>query len=214
VDGQDAKSLIGYDWDSTLPGRQRLYLHWLVDGHYETESVDVDNGQYIMPEWFGPWGLEIAGTTFELDHPRAYIPLGQGLVWLGQMRDNARNFSPGQRVELIQEFAAMQPILSDLVVSLRLVGYGEDGRSWAWWDLDDGVPAMGAIPTLKWIAGSQVRHPVYSTVSPDARPGQQSEPLLLLYDAFTSRQLPILDERITQQAPWIPAGKVPITDKS
>jgi len=210
ADGQDGKTLIGYDWDSTLPGQQRLYLHWSIDGSYETQSVDVDGGRYGMPDWFGPWGLIIAGTAFELDRPSAYVPLGQGLVWLGQSRDEERSFSPGARVRLSQDFTTARPVLSDQVVSLRLVGYQEDGRSWAWWDLDDGVPAMGAIPTLKWIAGSRVRQPVYSTISPDARPGQQSEPLLLLYDAFTSRQLPILDERITQLAPWIPLGRIPI----
>ncbi|MFN2223297.1 MAG: DUF2723 domain-containing protein [Candidatus Promineifilaceae bacterium] len=211
---QDERTLIGYDWDSTLPGKQRLYLHWSVDGGYQTQIVDVDGGQYAMPAWFGPWGVEIAGSLFELDRSSAYIPFGQGLIWLGQSRDKARSFSPGERVRLSQEFTTSRPVLSDLIVSLRLVGYQEDGKSWAWWDLDDGVPAMGAIPTLKWIAGSRIHHPVYSTISPDARPEQQTEPLLLLYDAFTARQLPILDERITQLAPWIPLGKVPIVTES
>lgn len=211
---QDGKTLVGYDWDSTLPGRQRLYLHWSTDGGYETQQVDVDGGRYTMPSWFGPWGIEIRESAFELHRPSAYIPLGQGLVWLGQSRDQAQSFSPGERVRLTQEFTTARPVLSDLVISLRLVGYQADGIRWDWWDLDDGVPAMGAIPTLKWIAGSRVRHTVYSTISPDARPGQQSEPLLLLYDAFTSRRLPILDERITGVAPWIPLGKVPITPAS
>jgi hypothetical protein len=210
VGSQDERTLIGFDWDGTLPGRQRLYLHYSSAGGFETQTVDVDGGQYVLPAWFGPWGIEIAGTAFARQQPSAYVPLGQGLVWLGQSRDNTQSWTPGTRVRLGQEFAASRPVLSDQVISLRLVGYQADGQRWAWWDLDDSVPAMGAIPTLKWVSGSRVHHPVYSTISPDAQPGQPSEPLLLLYDAFTAHQLPILDEQITQRAPWIPIGRVPI----
>jgi hypothetical protein len=42
------------------------------------------------------------------------------------------------------------------MVSVRLIGLEPDGVHWAWWDLQDSVPAMGAIPTLKWIDGSLV----------------------------------------------------------
>jgi hypothetical protein len=133
---------------------------------------------------------------------------------LGSSRTGEQSFSPGHRVKLTERFTTSRPPLVDLVVSVRLVGYQEDGRSWDWWDLDDGVPAMGAIPTLKWIAGSRVDHTVYPTVSRDARPDQEAEPLLLLYDAFTSRQLPILDERITGSHQWIPLGRVRVSPDS
>ncbi|UCG24200.1 MAG: DUF2723 domain-containing protein [Chloroflexota bacterium] len=201
------RTLIGHDWDSTLPGRQRLYLHWSTAAGYETQSIDVDGGQYQMPPWNGPWGIEEEGSTFGLDRPAAYVPFGQGLVWLGQDVSGLDPVSSGQRLASPQWFTTSRPIMRDLVVSLRLVGYQEDGQSWDWWDLDDGVPALGAIPTLKWLSGSRVRAPVWSFVSSDARDGQEVEPLLVLYDAFTSRQLPVLDERYAQLAPWIPLGR-------
>ncbi len=201
------KTLIGYDWDSTLPGRQRLYLHWSAGAGYETQSIDVDGGQYQMPDWVGPWGIERDGATFGLDKPAAYVPFGQGLLWVGQDAISLDPVSPRQRLGLPQLFTTSRPILRDLVVSLRLVGYQEDGQNWDWWDLDDGVPAMGAIPTLKWLPGSRVRAPVWSVVSKDARDGQEVEPLLVLYDAFTSRRLPVLDERYAQLAPWLPLGR-------
>jgi hypothetical protein len=209
--GSDDKTLIGYDWDSTLPGRQRLHLHWSSESGYESQSVDVDGGRFAMPAWLGPWGIERDQSSFALHRPAAYVPFGQGLVWLGQSAGRIEPVVPGRRVSLPQYFTTSRPLLSDQVVSLRLVGYQEDGQTWHWWDLDDGVPAMGAIPTLKWIAGSLVRDPIHSMVSSDAWSGQEVEALLLLYDAFTSRQLPILDERYTQLAPWLPLGRTSIT---
>jgi hypothetical protein len=206
----DERTLIGYDWDSTLPDQRRLYLHWSTENGYETMTMDLDGEVYPFESWSGPWGIEIDQSSIDYQSG-AYVPFGEGLIWLGQSHDARQAFWPGNRVKLTQEFTTAKPILSDLVVSLRLVGYQEDGQSWDWWDLDDGVPAMGAIPTLKWIAGSRVRHSVWSTISPDAWPQQETEPLLLLYDAFTSRQLPILDERIAQRWPWIPLGRVAVT---
>jgi hypothetical protein len=67
---------------------------------------------------------------------------------------------------------------------------------------------MGAIPTLKWIGGTQVRAPHTLPINPQAQPGQQIGATLRLYDAFTNRPLPILDERITNQFAWIPLGKL------
>ena len=99
------------------------------------------------------------------------------------------------------------PITRDLVVSLRLVGFEEDGLHWDWWDLDDGVPAMGAIPTLKWIAGSTVVDSRISKVSERAASWQVIGPLLRLYDAFNQEALQILDENIEQEGPWIPLGR-------
>ncbi|MCP4424484.1 MAG: hypothetical protein GY803_08340 [Chloroflexi bacterium] len=98
--------------------------------------------------------------------------------------------------------------MRDLVVSVRLIGYEDDGYHWAWWDLDDSIPAMGAIPTLKWIGGSTALSPHTPVVDPAAQPGQTIGATLRVYDAFTNRPLSILDERIVNelQLPWIPLG--------
>jgi hypothetical protein len=133
-----------------------------------------------------------------------YVPLGQNIVWLGDLPSSAD--SP---IILPQQFAAARPITQDLVVSTRLIGYEPDGFHWAWTDQDDAIPAMGAIPTLKWIAGSQVRSPYFLAVSDSATPEQTIGATLRLYDAFTNRPVPILDERITNENPWIPLGKLP-----
>ena len=95
-------------------------------------------------------------------------------------------------------------MLRDLATSVRLVGYEADGFHWAWAHLDEafGVPAMGGIPTLKWIAGSQVYDPHRLTVAETAVTGQTTGILLTLYDTFTNQPLPLLDERFTPATAW------------
>jgi len=181
------KQLVGYDWDNTL-AVPRLYLHWKVgEEAYETAVLDGVN-QFTVGE-----------RTFERDMQQWYVPLGQGIVWIG---DPALPDAPSTVSD--HHFISGRPVLRDIVVSMRLIGYEEDGFHWAWWTLDDSVPAMGAIPTLKWIEGSAVRSPHFTPVSDLAVTGQQLGGALSLYDAFTKRPLPILDERITAEYQWIP----------
>ena len=199
----EERTLVGYDWDTTLPGQTRLYLHWQTPAGYLTEVRDNQQPQEVtLPAYTGPWGVTRTAWTLAAGAQTGhYVPFGQGLVWLGEQF--ARTGSP---VMLPQRLAASRPVTRDLVISVRLIGYQPDGFYWAWTDQDDGVPALGAIPTLKWIAGSQVRSP--HTLVPAAQPGQLVGATLRLYDAFTNRPLAILDERITDQFPWVPLGQL------
>jgi hypothetical protein len=200
------QTLVGFDWDDTLPGRRRLYLHWRSSEGFFSEARDDAEGSAASPPWFGPWGLiRQSGVNpgRQLGH---YVPFGQGVVWVGETVDAGRALEPGETVTLVQHFRSSRPLDRDIVVSVRLVGYEEDGRLWAWWDLADAVPAMGAVPTLKWIGGSKVRDPHFVTVSPLAPPGQTVGALLRLYEVASGRPLPILDERISGDTPWVPLG--------
>ncbi|MFO7682401.1 MAG: hypothetical protein R6X34_20380, partial [Chloroflexota bacterium] len=202
------RTLIGYDWDATLKPANRLYLHWQTPAGFQTEVRDNVLPQDVaLPAYIGPFGLSLSSWNFGGDPVDShYVPFGQGIVWTGDMLT-----STGSPMRLPQHFAAARPLTQDLVVSVRLIGYEPDGYHWAWTDQDDAVPAMGAIPTLKWIAGSQVHSPHFLTVSSGAEPGQTVGATLRLYDAFTNRPLPILDERITQDYPWVPLGQLPFT---
>lgn len=198
--------LIGYDWDHTLPGRSRLYLHWATGGtDYRTQVLDDDaTVQPGLPPYRGPWGVPVHTWQF----PRGagggnYIPLGQGIVWTGEV-DDGLALLPDESVVLNQTFYSGQVINRDLIVSVRLIGLEPDGAHWDWWDLQDSVPAMGAIPTLKWVDGAFVRSPHRVTVAEVATSGQALTGALTLYDAFTNRPLAILDERLTDVNPWIP----------
>jgi len=202
-----ARTLVGYDVDNTLPGQTRLYLHWQTAVGYVTE---IGTGEGI-PNLRGAWGVTSDQWVPPADNTAHYVPLGQGIVWTGGMLGETA-VSPNEALTLRQEFAAGLPVTSDLVASVRLIGYEADGFHWAWWDLNDSIPALGAIPTLKWIAGSQVSDPHVVTVSPEAPAGQTVGATVRLYDAFTSRPLPILDERITNdlQLQWIPLGETAV----
>ncbi|MCB0000599.1 MAG: hypothetical protein KDE56_32765, partial [Anaerolineales bacterium] len=62
------------------------------------------------------------------------------------------------------------------------------------------------IPTLKWITGSRVTSRHTLTPSDAATDGQKMGVTLGLYDAFTNRPLPVLDERMLEFT-GIPLGE-------
>jgi hypothetical protein len=214
------RRLVGYDWDGTLPYRSRLYLHWQTQEGYVTESRDegalAEEGLQL-PAYYGPWG--VPRTTWRLNWANwpfslltllpttHYVPFAQGIVWTGKPLP-ANMGQPGDSVTLEHYFASSFPLSSDLVISARLIGLQPNGVLWAWDDLQDSIPALGAIPTLKWIAGSVVRSPHRVTIDTAATPGQTLTGALTIYDAWTGRPLAILDERITAEYAWVPLGMV------
>lgn len=204
VSGQ--RHLVGYDWDNTLGPHTRLYLHWRSADGYVTEALDNPAPDQRLAAVYGPWGVVLQRQAIPESRAQYYVPLGDGIVWRGAPQLSDMRPSAGEEVALTQHFAAARPLLQDLVVSLRLIGYEADGVHWDWWDLQDNVPALGAIPTLKWIEGSRVRDSHFVTVSLDASQGQALGGLVTLYDAFTQRPLPILDERVTEAHLGIPLG--------
>ncbi|PIE80091.1 MAG: hypothetical protein CSA11_09250 [Chloroflexi bacterium] len=195
------RTLIGYDWNHSPPPAHILYLHWQTDEGHVTE-VDPLLQESTVPPVIKAWGLREKTWTPPNHTAQFYVPLGQGVVWTGETLS-----STASPLLLPQYLAASRPITKDLVISTRLIGYEDDGYHWAWTEQNDSIPAMGALPTLKWIAGSEIRSPHFLTVNENAHPGQTIGATLRLYDAFTNRPVPILDERITQETPWIPLGK-------
>ncbi|HSH01162.1 MAG TPA: DUF2723 domain-containing protein, partial [Anaerolineae bacterium] len=181
----NGRRLIGYDWDNTLPDSRRLYLHWYQNNQYHTEvrtlpPVPAANPG-PLPTILGAWGFS-RPLTINDDLTSHYIPLSSQLVWHGTS-PLPNNPTPGQTITPAPQFTARQPLTQDIIISLRLVGYEADNFHWAWTDLNDTVPALGAIPTLKWIAGSTITSPQPLTISPQATPNQTIQPILTLYDA-------------------------------
>jgi hypothetical protein len=204
LDGSERR-LVGFDNDNSLPNRSRLYLHWQSGIGYASEVFD--NMIPTLPTFAGPWGL-LSNRWQLLDRkePAYYVPLSQGITWTGNSKFPTAA-EPGQELVIRHSFLSALPVLSDQVVSMRLIGFEEDGYHWGWWDLDDTIPAMGAIPTLKWIAGSQVTSPHFVTIDESAEPAQEIGGALTLYDAFTGRVLPILDNRLAGEFGWIPLNQ-------
>ncbi|MCB8976536.1 MAG: DUF2723 domain-containing protein [Ardenticatenaceae bacterium] len=232
------QTLIGYDWDTTLPGQTRLYLHWRSgDGFFSTiaDAPEMPVVDDVLTVWGLPrpfWSIPPASDEAH------YVPLGQGIVWTGQsLNEGPVTVTPNHNYDLTLHFLNGRPLLRDYVVSTRLVGYEADNFTWAWCDLVDGIPGMGGIPTLKWIQGSVVADPRMIIFPPRSEPahftsfcqsekpapgapilymdntavtGQTLSVLLVVYDAFTNRPLPILDDRITAVTSWIPLGEAKI----
>lgn len=200
--GSDRR-LIGYDFDHTLPTRTRLYLHWQNEnGYYSSVIDDQAIAALELPAFIGGWGRRMEWTPPQPRKRSNYVPFGRHIVWLGS--NNLPQLSPHKTHIARLRFATSQPILRDTAVSVRLIGFQPDNFTWAWWDLDDAVPAMGAIPTLKWIAGSRVVDPHFVTTAETAVSGQTIGTTLRMYDTFTNQTIPILDARITAEYQWVP----------
>ena len=212
--GRPLLRLVGYDWDFTL-AEPRLYLHWQTEQGYQTEVRDGAAAiNPILPEFRTAWGRWQPMTLTPPATPTHYVPLGDRLIWLGNGLSPDMALTPEQVIMLPQWLAASQPVLRDYHLSVTLIGYQADSQLWAWRNGDDqdSVPALGAIPTLKWVAGSSVWSPHEVVVDAAAFPGQQIIATLRLYDGFTHQPVPILDERLTQLAPWIPLGRGRLRD--
>jgi hypothetical protein len=227
-------TLIGVDYDIGVHNQVRIYLHWmgpgqptylhltgdddavltsshvpaLERGRYATIAVDrpaVPSRLTVLGEG-GPrrWNLLFTGSI-RLPSPQAgerYVPFGDAMVMTG-FDGPSSVLEDGTEVRLYLRFYAQRPLERDYMVSTALTGLKPDG-TWAWREAHDTVPALGAIPTLKWIRASVVLDPHQMTV-PDGAPAVPVVASLLVYDHFTQRSLPHLDERLeppTQLGIW------------
>jgi len=134
--------------------------------------------------------------------PPPAVALSNGIYFLGATASPplTQSLKPGDRLTLDLRFLATRPLTRDYVVSVQMIGSG-----YSWKAASDSVPALGAIPTLKWIAGSEIidRHVI--DIPPDAPPGPATVSLIL-YDNFTRQPLALLDEQLVQQGQSIPLG--------
>ena len=111
---------------------------------------------------------------------------------------------PGEALTVDLRFLATRPIVEDYTVKVDLIGPNH-----AWRVQSDGTPAGGAIPTLKWIAGSRIAERRVLTVPADAVPGT-TQLVLAVYDSFTQQDLPILDPALAARGPTVTLGAVEI----
>jgi hypothetical protein len=149
-------------------------------------------------------GIQLPAQPFSnLNVPAGAVPLGN-VMWLTGYRVRGAVARPGDTISVDLSFLAARPTTSDDTVSVALVG-----PNYQWQALSDGTPAGGAIPTLKWIAGSRVNDTHRLTIPPDAAPGTASLSLTV-YDAFTQRILPVLDRDLAARGQSVPLGTIDI----
>ncbi|MDY7042107.1 MAG: hypothetical protein SVX38_14715, partial [Chloroflexota bacterium] len=233
-------TLVGVDYDATMLGQRRVYLHWrqpvysrepcqavVYAGFDEAARLplpDVPAGasftvacdlpaevtslrltvQTLAGEprgWVGPWSWSLHGRLI-LPSPPAesrYVPLGAEMVLIGvDVPPDPWPAGSTQRVAV--RWLGARPLLRDYDVSVSLAGVQHDS-----------VPALGAMPTLKWLGGSRVTDAHFLPVPDDAAPGTAML-RLTVYDAFTLRPLTPLDERVTRLGLGgaVPLGEVTI----
>lgn len=81
---------------------------------------------------------------------------------------------------------------SDYTVSVQVRGDG-------WSTQDDGTPALGAIPTLKWLPGMRIRDRHRLALPAGLAPGAPIRVSVGVYDAFTLEPLPVTDAELVRQ---------------
>jgi hypothetical protein len=179
------------------------YISTALDVPSGTRGVELalkssDSGESLARK--GVWGLGHA-TPLALSFParrQHYLPFGGKLALTGVSA--ARTWRAGETARVALEFAGLQPIVLDYVVSVNVQGVpATDGPS-------DGVPAIGAMPTFKWVRGSRIGDTHLLPIRAGA--SGQGQLTVGLYDAFTSQSLPPLDERVARLG--LPA--VPVLD--
>ena len=222
----DGSRLVGIDYDDSVAGQRRVYLHWYrpagaasldlvllrgrqpvgraqaagsAEAGYQTVACDVPPGNGLALAAsvqgrplaaLGPWHLPLARPVpLPGRAPGArYVDLGGEMVLTG-VRWQPATPTPGARLQAELQFMAARPLTHDYSISLSLEGQG-------WHAQDDGTPAMGAIPTLKWLPGWQVRDLRLIDV-PSAAQGP-ARLRLAAYDAFTLETLAVGDDRLAQ----------------
>jgi len=192
--------LLGRAW---LPGNssESTHLSTACDIPLEVSSLEIGlrrarDGEFLLA--LGPWHLPRSGQS-ALPPPQPgnrYLSLGGEVALVGA------RIRPGETISLRLDFVALRPLTHDYTISLRL--RDTEGQ---WQAQEDGTPAWGAIPTLKWIRGTRVTD--VRRISPPAGATLgQARLELLVYEAFTLAPLPPLDERLLAQGPLIPLGEL------
>jgi hypothetical protein len=135
--------------------------------------------------------------------PEDAIPLGNDLWLTGSRLAPGGPVRPGAQVRVSLNFLAARPLTRDYAVKVDLIGPG-----YQWQVGSNGTPAGGAIPTLKWIAGSRVTD-VHVLTVPDGASGPATV-VMAVYDAFTQAVLPGLDPLLSAYGPTVPLGVIEI----
>jgi len=221
--------LTGYDYDLSVPGRARLYLHWAVAG---ADPADI-------------WTIAILGSNGELAR-QTMILTGSGFLTTAHDVPDTEAVS-GLRLKLSRDGAALAvrgafglplagalrlegprpgeryvPIGDMVLAGVELLPASQPGestsvdltmRSLVPLDRDmtlklaygtlagiDTPPAGGTIPTLKW--GWQATVTSWLSLPwPADHPAPPGPLTLTIYDAFTSEAWPILDPVLGQHGP-------------
>jgi len=193
----DRPALIGLDYDLGLPGKMRIYTHWVTRSGASvtlrspaaapaTIALPAANGCATLIFDTAPENgmiLEVDGVVLQLPDPRPserYVPFADGVTLTG-----AHLQRRGNEAAVGLDWLSGYPVTTDYKISVRVLGGGTFRQH-------DGVPGLGAIPTLKWIAGTRVAdtHILGPIAGASTLLGD-----IKIYNNFSQLPLPLLDPR-------------------
>jgi hypothetical protein len=170
----------------------------LVAGVYQSDDGTRLAEMTLQTVDVPPQPLAVQGV------PAGAVPFGNEIWFTGAQVRPAAPVHAGDTIYVDLHFLAARPITEDYTVSVALVG-----PNYQWQTLSDATPAGGAIPTLKWIAGSKVTDTHALTIPAGAAPGR-ARLLLTIYDAFTQRNLPVLDPTLAEAGGVVVVGELEV----
>ncbi len=183
-------------WQGVLPvlaaGQAATLAADLPDG-VGTVRLDLAAANGTALPRLGPWHRPTAGCELTLPTEAVrYVPLGGEMAFLG-WEESPTAAVPGGTVSLTAQFLALRPLTHDYSISVGVAGCEAD-----WEVRSDGTPALGLIPTLKWVSGWRIRDARGVSIPAEA-PAGTAQSSLAVYDAFTLEALNVLDERLVRQ---------------
>jgi len=222
--------LVGVDYDRSVPDVLWVYLHWrgpvgpgwevqvrtadgleaaaplssIPQGTYQTVVVDLPgavkgalrltltNAEGQVQTAAGVWGWAVDEVQLPTPAPDArFVLLGDEMAVIGATAKTVA----GETVVVDVTLVALRPLMTDDATSVRLV----DGQG-RWLATHDTQPALGAVPTLKWIQGSRVvdRHLL---PLPQDFAGGEVRATFVAYERFRMTPLPALDGRFSSEVP-------------
>jgi hypothetical protein len=121
-----------------------------------------------------------------------YVPLGGQMVYVSLSRRQAFA-AAGKALAIRPRLVALRRLDRDDSLSL-----GVSANDGSWQAKADGTPALGAIPTLKWLTGWRVTSLYEPEIAVQVTAGP-ARVTLEGYDAFTLAPLAVLDERLVRE---------------
>jgi hypothetical protein len=218
-------TLVGVDYDRSVPDVLRVYLNWrgavgegwqarvrtaggieaatrlaaVPEGAVQTVALDLQGaargGLFLsladaegrVRRAAGPWGWPVDEVRLPAPALDArFVPLGEEMALVGV---TPRRAVQGGIVPVDVTLVGLRPLTTDDGTSVRLVA--GDGRV----AVHDCQPALGAVPTLKWIRGSRVvdRH-----LLPVGDDFGEARATFVAYERFRLTPLPPMDARFEQ----------------
>lgn len=220
----DMLILLGYDYDFSVPGRARLYLHWYSKGSTERFAISINNATeqlaagtlianttgytttaYDIPDTAAATGVTLNAT--QNSEPLGYrgawqIPFGTALT-IPPVHMPTRYIMVGDVVITDYAIDFTQPDTAQVTLTMRsLNAITQDVGLQLAADAvaqKSSIPVGGTIPTLKWGWGATIN----DTLTLPLPPGSSTPEMLTLtfFDAFTSEAWPIVDPNLGQTGP-------------